>query len=181
MKKLILLVFVALMFAGCLEKTFCQEIQPDVAHYFGNEVAARMVSMDENSPQMQFVKSFPPTGPEVHIGMCAYNSGKNSVSVIYQNSSNYAWKSVEEMAEDLPDDSRYNTSRVVMGGDYVYSYYEAERRAIGTDSTISMLNLRRGSASIGVVVSTVPGGKNYSEATMRDFALEVSRKLDRQQ
>ncbi len=184
-----------LILAGCtIQKTACQEFQPDVARYFGEELAARTGGIDQNSPQMQMMGAFASaaganrTGEEGQVGMCVYNSGKNTLGVTYENASRYAQNTTEEVAQELGRFMRNQTSydntgwelneqKVVEGLGYAY-YYSSEIRHTGvTDAGVQTIYLRRGPTAVKLTMTTIVNGNEYDENALRDFALVVSRKI----
>ena len=186
---------ILLLFAGCAaQKTVCQELQPEVARYFGEELAARTGGMDQNSPQMQFMGAFASaagvnrTSEGGQMGMCVYNSGKNALGVTYGNASRYAQNTTEQITQELNgymrNESSYNNTgwdlheqKVVEGLGYTYYYSSETKHTAVSDADLQTIYLRRGPTEVQITMTTMPNGNRYDENALRDFALVVSRKI----
>jgi len=177
MKMIAAAIVLMFLFSGCLQKSFCEEMQPRVANYFGEEFyAANVMSMDHDSPYGNMLESMDPiAGGERLQGSCSYSFRTKTITFMYIKSGNYANESVQEMKDEmisLPD--RYGESRIVEGSGYVYSYYPALGLSPGYNT--QMLVMRKDSTLVQVIGSVMLG-EGHPEGKMRDFALEVGQKV----
>ena len=209
MKTIAVLSVLVLLLAGCTttaKQTFCQDLQPEVNAYFGEDFTIR-----NSTTGAALVSAVELVGGS-DIEYCVYQSGGHVIEIVYEKGDNIANMSIGDIKNKVSEmygNYSSNTSievgtnriyfikeaKFVEGDGFVYYYNSRETRSktqatsrstypasedlfphYETTSRTDTLDIWRGSTKVSLTVATLEDADLYGEDRMKGFAMLVSEK-----